>query len=104
MSEKEEFSREKLDHLSKLSLINLDEEEKEKLAKELADILKYFNKLNQLETKNVVPLTHPVEGLKNIFREDIPTESLTNEETLKNAMYTKDGFFKAPRIIKDKKT
>ncbi len=101
MSKKDDFSKENLDYLSKLALINLTEEEKERLAKELGDILEYFNKLNELETTNVKPLTHPIEGLKNIFREDIPTKSLSNEETLKNAKYTKDGFFKAPKIIKD---
>jgi aspartyl-tRNA(Asn)/glutamyl-tRNA(Gln) amidotransferase subunit C len=103
MSNKEKFSREKLDHISKLALINLNEEEKEKLTVELGDILNYFNKLNDLETTCVEPLTHPIEGLKNVFREDNPIESLSNEDALKNAKYTKDGFFKAPRIIKTQK-
>ncbi|NHJ25628.1 MAG: Asp-tRNA(Asn)/Glu-tRNA(Gln) amidotransferase subunit GatC [Candidatus Lokiarchaeota archaeon] len=101
MAKKDDFSKENLDYLSKLALINLTEEEKERLAQELGDILEYFNKLNELETTDVEPLTHPIEGLKNIFREDIPTKSLSNEETLKNAKHTKDGFFKAPKIIKD---
>ena len=45
-------------------------------------------------------MTHPIKGLKNVFREDVPWESLSNEEALKNAKHTKDGHFKAPRILK----
>jgi len=40
--------------------------------------------------------------LKNVFREDIPWKSLSNEEALKNAPHKKDGYFKAPRILKER--
>jgi aspartyl-tRNA(Asn)/glutamyl-tRNA(Gln) amidotransferase subunit C len=100
MSKKEDFSKETLEHVSKLALLDLSEEEKEKLAKQLGDILNYFKKLNDLDTSNVEPMTHPIDGLKNVFREDIPWESLSNEEALENAKHTKDGHFKAPRILK----
>ena len=46
-------------------------------------------------------MTHPIEGLKNVFREDVPGKSLSNDDALKNAKSTKDGFFKAPKILKD---
>ncbi|MFX1358186.1 MAG: Asp-tRNA(Asn)/Glu-tRNA(Gln) amidotransferase subunit GatC [Promethearchaeota archaeon] len=101
MSEKEEFSKEKLDHLSKLALLDLAEEEKEKLTNELNKILDYFKKINEIGTEDIEPMTHPIEGLKNVFREDIPWKSLTNEEVLKNTQHKKDGYFKAPRILKD---
>jgi len=101
MPEKEAFSKEKLDHISKLSLLDLSEEEKNKLAQELGDILSYFKKLDSIDTSNVKPMTHPIEGLKNVFREDIPWKSLTNEEVLMNAKHTKDGYFKAGKVIKD---
>ncbi|MFW9936211.1 MAG: Asp-tRNA(Asn)/Glu-tRNA(Gln) amidotransferase subunit GatC [Candidatus Thorarchaeota archaeon] len=101
MSEKEEFSKEKLDHLSKLALLDLAEEEKEKLANELNKILEYFKIINEIDTEDIEPMTHPIEGLKNVFREDIPWKSLTNEEVLKNTQHKKDGYFKAPRILKD---
>jgi len=100
MSEKEDFSEETLEHISKLALLDLSEEEKNKLAKQLGDILDYFKKLNDLDTTDVKPMTHPIEGLKNVFREDIPWKSLSNEEALKNAKHTKDGYFKASRVLK----
>ena len=100
MAEKEEFSKETIEHISKLALLELSDEEKEQLSKQLGDILKYFKKLDDLDTSNVEPTTHPIDGLKNVFREDIPWKSLTNEEALKNAKHKKDGYFKAPRILK----
>ena len=102
MKKKEEFSKETIDHIAKLALLDLSEEEKVKLAKEVGDILNYFKKLDNLDTSNVRPLTHPIDGLKNVFREDEPWESLSNEDALKNAKHKKDGYFKAPRILKEK--
>ena len=101
MSDDENFSKDTIDHVSKLALLDLTEEEKEKFSKQLNDIISYFKKLNDLDTSNIEPTTHPIDGLKNIFREDIPWKSLSNEEALKNAQHKKDGYFKAPRILKD---
>ncbi|MDX1797605.1 MAG: Asp-tRNA(Asn)/Glu-tRNA(Gln) amidotransferase subunit GatC [Candidatus Lokiarchaeia archaeon] len=101
MTNKKEFSKETIDHISKLALIDLSEEEKEKLSKELGNILNYFKKLDELDTSTVKPTTHPIDGLKNVFREDVPRESLSNEEALRNAKHKKDGYFKAPRILKE---
>jgi len=102
MPEKEEFSKETIEHISKLALLDLSEEEKEQFSKQIGDILNYFKKLDDLDTSNVEPMIHPIDGLKNVFREDIPWKSLTNEEALKNAEHKKDGYFKAPRILKRK--
>ncbi|MFX1315048.1 MAG: Asp-tRNA(Asn)/Glu-tRNA(Gln) amidotransferase subunit GatC [Promethearchaeota archaeon] len=101
MSEKKEFSKETIDYLAKLALLDLKDEEKEILANQLNDILTYFKKLNDIDTSNIEPTTHPIEGLQNVFREDIPRNSLTNEEATKNAQHKKDGYFKAPRILKE---
>ena len=100
MTKKEELSKDTIEHISKLALLELSEEEKEKLSKQLGDILAYFKKLNDLDTSNVIPTTHPIEGLSNVFREDEPWESLSNEEATKNSKYKQDGYFKAPRILK----
>ena len=100
MSDREEFSEETLEHISKLALLDISEEEKKKLAKQLGDILNYFKKLEHLDTSNVKPITHPIEGLKNVFRQDIPWKSLSQEEALKNAKHTKDGYFKTSKVVK----
>jgi aspartyl-tRNA(Asn)/glutamyl-tRNA(Gln) amidotransferase subunit C len=100
MSDKEDFSDETLEHISKLALLEISDEEKSNLAKQLGDILNYFKKLKDLDTSDVKPMTHPIEGLKNVFREDIPWKSLSNEEALRNAKHTKDGYFKTSKVVK----
>ena len=99
---KKELSEDVLDYISKLALIELNEEEKEEFILQLEKILQYFKQLNDLNTDNVEPTRHPIDDLNNVFREDIAGESLSNEEALKNAKYSKDGYFKAPRVLKDK--
>ena len=101
MTDEEEFNLETIEYVSKLALLDLTNEEKEKYSKQLRDIISYFKKLNDLDTSDIEPTTHPIEGLKNVFREDIPWESLSNEEALKNTEHKKDGYFKAPRILKE---
>ncbi|MBY9005020.1 MAG: Asp-tRNA(Asn)/Glu-tRNA(Gln) amidotransferase subunit GatC [Candidatus Lokiarchaeota archaeon] len=101
MSNNEGFSKDILEHVSKLALLDLSEEEKEKFSQQLTDLLNYFKKLNELDTTNVEPMIHPIEGLKNVFREDKTWDSLTNEEALQNAKHKREGYFKAPRILKD---
>ena len=91
MTQDEEFTKETIEYISKLALINLSEEEKEKFAKQLGEIIAYFKKLNDIDTSEIEPMTHPIEGLKNVFREDIPWKSLTNEEALKNTEHKEDG-------------
>ena len=49
MTKKEEFSKETIDHLSKLALLELSEDEKENLSKQLGDIVNYFKKLDDFE-------------------------------------------------------
>lgn len=97
----EKITKETLEYISKLALLDLSENEKETLSKQLNDILSYFEKLKEVDTENIEPMTHPIEGLQNVFREDIPRESLTQEEALKNTKYKLKGFFKAPKILKD---
>lgn len=100
MVDKEDFSKETIEYVAKLALLDLTEEDKEKFSKQLGDIISYFKKLNDLDTTNVKPTTHPIDNLKNVFREDIPWEGLSNEEALKNTKHKQDGYFKAPRILK----
>ncbi|MEJ2278863.1 MAG: aspartyl/glutamyl-tRNA amidotransferase subunit C [Candidatus Lokiarchaeota archaeon] len=51
MKEKE-LSKETIDYISKLALIDVSEKEKEKLLNQLNEIINYFKKLKDLDTKN----------------------------------------------------
>jgi len=87
-----------VEHIAELARLEFNESEKQRLTHELNEILLYMEKLNELDTSNVEPLSHVIE-LSNVFREDVVRPSIPPEEALKNAPAKKDTFFKVPKVI-----
>lgn len=85
-------------HVAKLSALQLGEEELEKRAQELSDILAYVDKLSSLSTRGIPPTSH-VHGVVNAFREDVVFESLPVEELKKSAPDFKNENFRVPKIL-----
>jgi aspartyl-tRNA(Asn)/glutamyl-tRNA(Gln) amidotransferase subunit C len=92
------ITMEDVEHISWLASINIADQEKEEFLDQLGSVLEYFQQLDEVETKDVEP-TYRVVDLANIFRDDIPGESLDQEESLSNAPRKEDGYFKSPRIV-----
>ncbi|NOX44723.1 MAG: Asp-tRNA(Asn)/Glu-tRNA(Gln) amidotransferase subunit GatC [Caldiserica bacterium] len=84
--------------LEELAGFELSPEEREALRSDLARILSYFRKLQELDTEGVPPY-EPLPGVRNILREDEPHESLPREEALANAPRRDDGYFAVPRVF-----
>ena len=89
-------------HVALLSRLSLDEKELELYSKQLASILTYISKLNELDTAKVQPTSHALSTLKNVFRKDVLKPSLPPEDALKNAPAREGGFFKVPQVIEGK--
>ncbi|MFW6188807.1 MAG: Asp-tRNA(Asn)/Glu-tRNA(Gln) amidotransferase subunit GatC [Planctomycetota bacterium] len=89
---------EDVDHAAHLSRLRLTEEEKAKFARQLSDIVDYMDKLNELDTSEVEPMVHAIEGAQ-VLRKDRVSESLSRDQALRNAPEQADGCFKVPRII-----
>ncbi len=85
-------------HVAKLANLPLSSEEKKRFEKQLEETLSYVENLNEIDTKTTKPTDH-VTGLANVTREDETTPSLSQEDALKNAKTTHNGFFKVPVII-----
>ncbi len=81
-----------------LAKLELSDEEKEAAKKDMADMLDYIDKLNELDTEGVEPLSH-VFPVENVFREDVVTNGDCRGDILQNALGEKDGMFKAPRTV-----
>ena len=58
----------------------------------------YIDKLNELDTSNVEPMSH-VFPIKNVFREDVVTNEDGSKDTLANAPLQKNNSFKVPKTI-----
>jgi len=89
---------EDVEHVALLARLKLSEEEKHLFTTQLAKILEYVEKLNELNTDEVEPLFHVV-PLSNVFREDEVRPSLPLEKVLKNAPKSSHGCFNVPKII-----
>ncbi|MDM7935643.1 MAG: Asp-tRNA(Asn)/Glu-tRNA(Gln) amidotransferase subunit GatC [Methanothrix sp.] len=92
------ITREDVEHISWLASIKIEDDFKDELVRQFNTILEYFQQLDEVDTEGVEP-TYRVLDLENVFREDIPSGSLSQEEALSNAPRKEDGYFKSPRIV-----
>ena len=75
---------ETIDYVGILAKLELSDEEKEKAKKDMGEILDYIDKLNELDTSGVEPMSH-VFPVNNVVREDEVTNGDDRENMLKNA-------------------
>lgn len=87
-----------VDHVAKLARLQLSEADTERFTDQLNAILKYAEKLNELDTDHVEPTSHPM-PLVNVMREDAVRPSWPIESVLKNAPDEEDGQFKVPAVL-----
>ena len=92
------ITRKEVEYVSHLARLRLSEEEAEKFTSQLDQILSYFEKLQELDTSQVEPTSHPI-PIVNAFREDEMKPSLDIEDVLANAPEKEGNFFKVPKII-----
>ena len=92
------ITREQVEHVAKLSRLNLTEEEINRLTVEMEHIIAFADKLNELDTDGVEPTAHAI-PIQNVFREDIVGPSFPREQILANAPAQEDGCFKVPKIV-----
>lgn len=89
---------ETIDYVGILAKLELSDEEKEHAKIDMASMLDYIDKLSELNTEGVEPMSH-VFPVNNIFREDIVVNGDDRDNILSNAPAKKDGAFKVPRTV-----
>lgn len=92
------INKEDVAYVAGLAKLSLDEQTQERLLKELSAILEYMDKLNELDTSDIEPMSHVLERV-NVFREDVVTSSLEREKALSNAPDTDGVYFRVPQIL-----
>ena len=87
-----------VEKIAKLAKLKFSKDEKEKLTEELAQIIAYVEKLDELDLENVPPTSHVLD-IKNVLRDDKVRPGLNQEEALINAPAKHGGFFSVPKVI-----
>ncbi len=85
--------------IASLSKLKLSEGEVELFSKQLPDIVKFIEKLEELDTEDILPFYEMIER-DALLRKDKTKEGLSKEDALQNAPDEKDGFFVVPRVVK----
>ena len=91
-------SLKEVEKIAFLARLKLSDTEKDSMTKQLNIILEYMNKLNEVDTSNVEPLSHPFD-LINVYREDERKKSLPVDKALQNAPDRSGCYFKVPKVI-----
>ncbi|MFP4136300.1 MAG: Asp-tRNA(Asn)/Glu-tRNA(Gln) amidotransferase subunit GatC [Candidatus Acetothermia bacterium] len=94
----EMIDKETVKHVEDLAELSLTESEREELTDDLAGIIDYVNKLQELDTDEVEPLMHILE-VENVLRKDERKTNLPDEEVFKNSPARKGNFFQVPPVI-----
>lgn len=92
------ITADQVQHVARLARLQIDPGAMEKLASELATILTYVDKLNEVDTEGVPPTSHAIE-LINAFRDDEVHAHLPREQALGNAPSQDEGSFVVPKVI-----
>jgi aspartyl/glutamyl-tRNA(Asn/Gln) amidotransferase, C subunit len=92
------ISDETIEYVGILAKLELDGQEKEQAKKDMGEMLDYIDKLNELDTSGVEPMSH-VFPVNNVFREDEVTNGDGREATLENAPERKEDTFVVPKTI-----
>ncbi len=92
------ISDETIEYVGILAKLELSDAEKEQAKSDMGKMLDYIDKLGELDTEGVEPMSH-VFPVQNVFREDTVTNGDTREELLANAPEQKDGMFVVPKTF-----
>jgi aspartyl-tRNA(Asn)/glutamyl-tRNA(Gln) amidotransferase subunit C len=85
-------------YVSKLARLNLSGEETLLFQKQLADVLKYAEKLREVDVSHVEAAAHAV-PMFNVFREDEPRDWFTADEALSNAPHKANQLFVVTKVV-----
>lgn len=85
-------------HIARLARLALESDEEEQYLQELNSVLSMAEALDKVDTSTLAE-THNVTGLTNVWREDVATETLLNEEVFGNAPREEAGHFTIPKPL-----
>ena len=85
-------------HISKLARISLDEKKIDRLSKDLSSIMKFIEKLNELNTDKTSPLTSIINASLRT-REDEVKDGKIRDQILKNSPDKNEEFFVVPKVV-----
>lgn len=85
-------------HIADLARLKFTDEELDKIAQDMSDVIGYVEELNQVDTSDVEITVNPI-YIENRLREDVVEGELKSEKFLMNAPETVEGYLKVPKLM-----
>ncbi len=92
------ITKEQIDQVANLARLNLTEDEKEQMTKDMVAIINFANQINEQEVGNINPTDHVI-PITNVFRKDEVHPFNNREELLNNAPNRQCGCFSVPKVV-----
>jgi len=92
------ITREEVEHVAHLARLNLTEEEKIQMTRDMEAIIGFADQINALEIGDVIPTAHVI-PINNVFRDDVARPSMDREKLLRNAPNQENGCFSVPKVV-----
>ena len=92
------ISRDDVRHVAELARLDFSDDDEKRMAEEMSQILDYVEKLDELDTSGVPPMSHVLD-VSNVFRDDEIESRIDREQALEPASETDDGYFQVPQVI-----
>lgn len=93
-------TKDELFKIADRAMIELTDEEATQFAEEISAFMEYANKLNELDTEGVAPMTHALQQA-NVMREDLVANVLDRDIMLESVKEHQDGQIKVPTILSE---
>jgi len=91
-------TRDDVAYIAGLARLSFSDEEMATMTTEMNSILHYVEKLNEIDTEGVQPLSS-IHDQANVLREDVAEGSIATGLALQNAPDRQDRFFKVPKVL-----
>jgi aspartyl-tRNA(Asn)/glutamyl-tRNA(Gln) amidotransferase subunit C len=95
-----EITPQLFDHIANLARLEFPDNEKEAIRMDMEKMVRFVEKLNELDTTGVEPLIH-MSDVQQIPREDVAKNGATKQEGLLNAPLTDGNYFLVPKVIEN---
>lgn len=92
------ITRDDVEHVAYLARLGLTDEEKDRLARQLSNILEAMQKIDEVDT-SAIPPTAQVIPLQNVMRADVARPSSPHDDILRNAPRQEHGYFLVPPVL-----
>jgi len=92
------LTRDEVRHVAQLARLDFSEEEEARMAEEMSQILDYVEKLDELDTSGVPPMSHVLD-VTNVYRDDEISERIDQGQALEPAPESDQGYFVVPRVV-----